>query len=417
MAFNKSSNNPYNFNNLNLFILKKDINKYGLIGSTKIYKEMILIFAMNKRVVFSKENQKRFIKDLKEKSNLKWIGLAKKLEINKSTLSKSYMFKLSSIPYSVFKKISKFFNEKENNLIKKYEGKVIDEIKIIGRKCFGEQRKIFDKICITFNNTDLNLNISNINYSLSDIKKDIKIPNKITPELAEEIGMHYGDGFLSAKRYDYRLKGNPLDEKEYYKNYIKLLFKRLYNANLNLKESYKSFGFELYSQAIWEFKTKVIGIKPGNKKDLCIPKTLKINNQKVLCAFIRGLFDTDGSLCFKSRYGYKKYYPEISISLVSKNIIREVGDILKMLGFNPNIYFNNRYGIITINGINALKKYEELIGWSSQKNLNKLNSWKNRYPQLNNMAVVVQWLEREPVALETGVRFSPTAFKYQNKKE
>ena len=377
---------------------------------------MILIFAMNKRVVFSKENQKRFIKDLKEKSNLKWIGLAKKLEINESTLSKSYMFRLSSIPYSVFKKISKFFNEKENNLIKKYEGKVIDEIKIIGRKCFGEQRKIFDKICITFNNTDLNLNISNINYSLSDIKKDIKIPNKITPELAEEIGMHYGDGFLSAKRYDYRLKGNPLDEKEYYKNYIKLLFKRLYNANLNLKESYKSFGFELYSQAIWEFKTKVIGIKPGNKKDLCIPKTLKINNQKVLCAFIRGLFDTDGSLCFKSRYGYKKYYPEISISLVSKNIIREVGDILKMLGFNPNIYFNNRYGIITINGINALKKYEELIGWSSQKNLNKLNSWKNRYPQLNNMAVVVQWLEREPVALETGVRFSPTAFKYQNKK-
>jgi hypothetical protein len=53
-----------------------------------------------------------------------------------------------------------------------------------------------------------------------------------------------------------------------------------------------------------------------------------------------------------------------------------------MIGLKPRVYFNERYGRISIYGINALKRYEELIGWSSQKNLNKLNDWRNRYPML-----------------------------------
>lgn len=372
---------------------------------------------MNKRVVFSKENQKRFIKDLKEKSNLRWKELAKKLNINENTLSKSYLFSLSSIPYFVFLKIILILNEKEDYILKKYNAKIIDEIIIIGRKCMGEQRKKFDNIDITFNNTNLNLNISKITCSSSDIKKNIKLPDKLTPKLAEEIGMHYGDGFLSAKRYDYRLKGNYNDEIKYYEDYIKPLFKKLFNIDVNLKKFDSTFGFEITSKALWEFKTKVIGINPGNKRDLCIPKTLKVKNKEILCSFIRGLFDTDGSLYFKSRYGYEKYYPEIAISLISKDLIKEVGEILKMLGFNPNVYLDKGYGIISINGIGALKRYEKLVGWRSQKNLNKLNTWKNRYPQLNkNMAVVVQWLEYGPVASGTRVRFPPTAFIKKEKK-
>ncbi len=53
-----------------------------------------------------------------------------------------------------------------------------------------------------------------------------------------------------------------------------------------------------------------------------------------------------------------------------------------MLGFNPNVYLDCEYPRISLNGIAALKRYEKLIGWSSQKNLNKLNNWKNRYPEL-----------------------------------
>ncbi len=346
---------------------------------------------MNKRVNFFKGYQKKFINDFKKQFNFSWNEFAKKLKINSNTLSKSYMFELCDIPYDIFKKIIKISNKSEEEILKKYYAKIKEESLIIGRKCFGEQRKILYPIKISFKNKNLKLDTSQINYSKFDIIKKIKFPRKLTPALAEEIGMQFGDGFLSAKRYDYRLKGNPKDEKEYYKNYIKPLFKKLYNLDLNLKESYKSFGFELYSQALWEFKTKVIGIKPGRKEKISIPSTLKVNDEKILCSFIRGLFDTDGSLCFKTKYGYESYYPEIGISLISKHLIKEVGEILKMLGFNPGIYFNNKYGRISIYGINALKKYENLIGWSSQKNLKRLNDWKKRYPQLNNMAIVVKW--------------------------
>ena len=367
------------------------LNENGLIGSTKIYKPESFKLLMNKRVIFLKGYQNEFLKDFKKKFNFSWSEFSEKLNVNLSTLSKSYMFESCNLPYVVFKKILQISDEIENEILKKYNAEIMEEELIIGRKCFGEQKKILDPIKITFRNKNLKLNTSKINYSRQDKIKKIKLPTELTPELAEEIGMHFGDGFLSNKRYDYRLKGNPKDEKEYYQNYIKPLFKKLYNFDLNLKESYKSFGFELYSQALWEFKTKVIGIISGRKEKISIPSTLKVNNQKILCAFIRGLFDTDGSICFKTKYGYKKYYPEIGISLTSKNLIKEVGEILKMLGFNPGVYFNDKYGRISIYGINALKKYENLINWSSQKNLKRLIDWKKRYPKLNNMAIVVKW--------------------------
>lgn len=366
---------------------------------------------MGKRVIFLRGNQKKFITDLKEKSCLSWKELSRKLNINESTLSKSYAFELSSLSYELFKKMISFLGQNEKNILDSYKGKVVAEIIVIGRKVMGEQKKKFDEVNIVFKNSSLDLDISEINYSRTDKKKNLSIPNKITCELAEETGMHYGDGFLSAKRYDYRLKGNLNDEKEYYQFYIKPLFKKLYNLDIELKDYKTSYGFEISSKALWQFKTEVLGIKPGNKENITFPDSLKVNNSEILTSFLRGLFDTDGSLYFKSRYGYESYYPEIKIELFSKKLIIEIGEILKMLGFNPNVYLRENVGIVSLNGIGALKRWEKMIGWSSQKNLNKLKTWKSRYSQLNETSwrMSSNGLRREPVALETWVRFPPSA--------
>ena len=401
-----SSFNSFN-NNLNSFYREYN----SLSASTKIYKLSFILIDMNKRVKFEKGFQKKFIQALKNKTNYSWSELSNKLGIKENTLSKSYLFELSTIPYDAFVKICRIIKSDEVNLLKKYRAKIIDEQIIIGRKVLGEQKKTFDEISITFKNNNINLDLSKINYSSADLEKNIKLPIKLSPELAEEIGMHYGDGFLSNKKYTYRLKGNIKDEKEYYKNYIKPLFKKLYNLDLDLKEFDSVFGFELYSKALWEFKVKVIGIQPGNKENITIPEKLKVNDIKILTSFLRGLFDTDGCIYFKTRYGYDRYYPNIAIKLYSKKLIQDVADILKMLGFNPNVYIKKEYGLISLNGIEVLRRYEELIGWRSQKNLNKINNWKKRYTQLNgkNMAIVAQWLERPVVVRETGVRFPPFA--------
>ena len=372
---------------------------------------------MNKRVCFSSGDQNRFIKYLKDKSTLGWKELSKRLGVNESTLSKSYMFELCNLPYNTFKKILVIINKDEKSILKKYNGKIRREELVIGRKVFGEQRKALDKIKITFKSTNLNLILSEVKCSKSDLNKGIKLPTSITPELAEEIGMHFGDGFLSARKYDYRLKGNQIDEREYYSIYIAPLFKKLYNINVKLKDFDRSFGFEIYSKALWEFKTKVIGIKPGKKYGITFPEILKVNNIKILGAFLRGLFDTDGSTGFKTKYGYKNYYPEITLALTSKRLIKDVAIILFMLGFNPCVYFNEKYGIITIYGVRTFKRYEKLIGWSSPKNLNKVNEWKMRYPQLYNMADVVQRSVSTAVARGTRVRLPASALQFKKEME
>lgn len=348
-----------------------------------IYKYDPLILEMNKRVCFAKGDQKRFIKYLKIKSKANWRSIAKILGINEGTLTKSYMFEYCDIPYNLFKKICATIKADEQDILKKYGGRIRREELAIGRKVFGEQKKILAPVNITYLKRDLNLEVSKISYSSSDLKKKIKIPDKITPELAEEMGMQFGDGFLSARKYEYRLKGNQNNEREYYSTYIKPLFKGLYNVDVNLKDFDRSFGFELCSKAIWEFKVKVLGIRPGKKEGISFPEILKIKDEKILGGFLRGLFDTDGCLSFKSRYGYKNYYPVIDLALTTKKVIRETAKILSMLGFNPRVYFNERYGKISINGIGAFIKYRKLIGWSSPKNLDKIKRWEKDYPELN----------------------------------
>ena len=382
------------------------------MAERNVYNILLFPISMNKRVCFARGNQKKFIKYLKEKSSLEWKELAKKFEINENTLSKSYQFELCDIPYAIFKKIISFLGNEEATILKKYNAKINEEKLVIGRKVFGEQKKVLDTVKINFKSNNLKLIISDVEYSKSDLEKGIKIPTLITPELAEEIGMHFGDGFLSERRYDYRLKGNQIDEREYYICYIAPLFKKLYNLDVKLKDFDRSFGFEISSKGLWGFKTKVIGIKPGKKYGITFPEVLKINNIKILGAFLRGLFDTDGSLSFKTKYGYRNYYPEITLALTSKNLIKDVAGILFMLGFNPCVYFNEKYGIITIYGVGAFKKYETLINWSSTKNLNKVNEWKMRYPQLYNMADVVQRSVSMAVARGTRVRLPASALAF-----
>lgn len=365
---------------------------------------------MKKRIAFADGKQEEFFKNIKLKTALTWKKLSDKLMVKESTLSKAYRFGLCNLPYDIFKRILEIIEEDELTILKNYGASIVDEKLVIGRKVFGERKKQLNDMKIIYSNNNLNLDISKVNFSNYDKEKGIKLPNKLTSELAEEIGIHYGDGFLSEKRYDYRLKGNPYNEREYYLNYIAPLFKKLYNIDVSLKDFKASYGFELRSKAIWEFKTKILGIKPGKKYTITFPDKLKVNDVNILTAFIRGLFDTDGSISFKSKYGYKQYYPSIEISLTSKKVIKDVAEILFMMGFKPWVGFNEKYGRISIYGISQFKKYEELIGWSSPKNLNKVNDWKKRYPKLNlDMANVVQRLRRTTVAREKGVRLSPFA--------
>ncbi len=214
-------------------------------------------------------------------------------------------------------------------------------------------------------------------------KSDIKLPTELTLNLAEEIGIHIGDGHLSAKRYRYKLFGNQ-DESEYYEDFMVALYQRLYNIRVRLEKRERDgniIGFEFSSKPIWTFKTKIIGLVAGRKDNITIPNLI-LSNSNVWRAFLRGLFDTDGNLYFQSRYGYKNYYPVISLSSKSLELCKTACELLVKLGFKANYYTARNEAGIQLYGYENLLKYANEIGWHNTKQLNRFLEWKKRFPNL-----------------------------------
>ena len=314
---------------------------------------------MQKRLEFLKGKQKDFLINSRNELGLSWIGFADELKINRGTLEKAYRYELCSLPYKIFTKICKLRNLPVKSVLNQCKAKIImfNPKEIIGRKVMGESRALIREPNISYNQKPKKFNLSIIKLSKADGLKKIKFPKKMTPGLAEEIGIHLGDGFLSDKKYEYRLKGGK-DEAEYYDIFINNLYKKLYNLDVRIKEYESTYGFEVYSRAIWQFKVECLGISPGRKDSIKLPKILKINDKNILTAFIRGIFDTDGSVSFSNRYGLGKYYPTISISLKSEKLMLEIVEILTMLGFEPKLYRSkDYYPVIHLNGYRKLAKY------------------------------------------------------------
>ncbi|MBU0757659.1 MAG: hypothetical protein KKF44_06320 [Nanoarchaeota archaeon] len=337
---------------------------------------------MKKRILFQKNMQRKFLEDSINALNLNWNELSEKLKIIHSTLSKTYRFEKSRLPYPIVKKICRLTNQHPNEILLEYNGKITNDGIIKPRKVIGEKRKKLEEINILFTQKAYDISLNNISFSKADKKKGIILPTKISPLLAEEIGMHLGDGYLSVSKYEYRLKGNKQDEKEYYDHFIKKLFKELYNLNVNLKEYDSTYGFEINSKAIHQFKSKVLKIKTGKKDNIGIPEILKINDKIILSSLLRGIFDTDGNIYFLSRYGYKNYYPRISIGQKSEKLIKDINFILKMFGFNPSIHVGTDFSSICLYGYSSLKKYMEEIGFKNPKHIKKVNLWIKSYPNL-----------------------------------
>ncbi|MDD5132819.1 MAG: LAGLIDADG family homing endonuclease [Candidatus Nanoarchaeia archaeon] len=336
---------------------------------------------IRERVVFPKGKQKQFLDYIYKLSNLPWKELGLKLDVNSGTLFHTYKFEQSNIPYSLFLKICETFNLDSNEILKQNDAKISNEDRSYPRKTFGETRKKLREINITFINKNNILNNEGIIFSKKDEERKIKLPNKITPELAEEVGMHLGDGFLSGRKTEYRLKGNK-DEKDYYDTFIKGLYKSLFNINLNIKEYEDTYGFEMYSKAIHTFKSKVLGLPIGRKINVKIPDIFKINDITILTSLLRGLYDTDGCITFMSHYNHKKYYPHITFAQKSDFLIKDIYNILKMLGFNPCYFKGEGYSSLSLYGYNSLKRYMDLIGFHNPKHLRKVNNWKLLYPKL-----------------------------------
>jgi len=162
--------------------------------------------------------------------------------------------------------------------------------------------------------------------------KHIKFPKK-QKDLAELFGIIAGDGYINyyPKKYSSicEIVGDSRLEKDYLGIYLHNKIKKLFNIfpKIYVKKNQNAMCLSIHNKPIIFFINKN-GFPYGKKSDIKIPNWI-LENKSYMKRFIRGLFDTDGSLAIKKRYKIKPYYPVISISSKNKYPLYQVYDFLK----------------------------------------------------------------------------------------
>lgn len=190
------------------------------------------------------------------------------------------------------------------------------------------------------NKNDLKLiwnKIFESDFSIASFSKPgkIKLPKLITPDLSYLVGCIVGDGCFDPHENHYRLKISE-QNKEQLKR-LKLLFINIFDVNVSLKNEgsgrTKSNFIILHSKPIFRFFRNVLGVKVGKVPE--IMKNTSIKNKK---AFIRGVFDTEGSV--------DKNYLRSRIRFFQKSeaFLQNIMKILKEIGIDVNgPYHHSKY--------------------------------------------------------------------------
>jgi hypothetical protein len=215
--------------------------------------------------------------------------------------------------------------------------------------------------------------------------------------IPEFLGWYVGDGCISVGRYyEFTLTGDIIEEFEFYKKTVIPSFNKLFFNELckpvTLKE-YKSnsvCGIYLFDKKFVNLIIKKFKLNPGKKINISVPFIIKTKKDKI--EFIRGLFDTDGSIYFgksyfkpkKISFCYKYHYkPKIKISLISKKIIETVHIFLEELNIKSKLQkpYQNKineniiYSLV-LDTDEAIFRYLNKIGFRNPKHLTKIQVWK-----------------------------------------
>jgi len=212
---------------------------------------------------------------------------------------------------------------------------------------------------------------------------------------AELVGLSFGDGSFIPRKDKrtrrFQLRGDRTEDRDHYEQRIIPLFNKivmspLFKREVSTVEDKKnnSYGIALESSKI-EKKLSYLGIPLGEKEELIVPRWIK-NNKQYTLKFLRGLFDTDGSVYCEKNYSLKNpiKYTKIktSITNTSKELIREVNRLLNALKIKHLLKKNSskesnkkdEYKIVVDGGINV-KQWFKVIGSKNPKHITKFKIW------------------------------------------
>ncbi|MBW3001615.1 hypothetical protein KY338_00470 [Candidatus Woesearchaeota archaeon] len=153
--------------------------------------------------------------------------------------------------------------------------------------------------------------------------------------IAELCGIILGDGSLHKTCNRITIIGS-CEDKYYFLNRVVPLFKKTFgnvNLKINKNKIKNSYNITLENKKVFDIFVKKFGMNRGSKNNTEIPSFI-IRNPALVAPFLRGLFDTDGSIKFSKQTKKIHYYPRIQLGFRDSQFAHQVGALLKSLDFN-----------------------------------------------------------------------------------
>jgi hypothetical protein len=198
---------------------------------------------------------------------------------------------------------------------------------------------------------------------------------QLNDDMAEFCGVIMGDGNLwsNNRKYEITITGNKIDDREYFDSLFDFISKKI-KKKPYYRERGRGLRLTIYSKNFYYFINKKIGIPEKRKKRSAgIPFQIR-KNKKFLKRFVRGVFDTDGTV-FTSHKNGSPNYPTLEISNSNPILIQGIYESLSPLGLKVHLRKSTRGEFkLSLYGMEMLSKWNDKIGSSNPHKKRRINS-------------------------------------------
>lgn len=294
---------------------------------------------IEKRVMLEHPKISNILDETCKHQDLNVGGISKLLEVSEKTLIINWIQRNHTIPLSIFKKLIKL-HPKLNLSSSELKFKILN--------CYWGQGK----------------GARPIRY------KKVNFPNTPSEDFAEFYGIMLGDGCIYSNYNGIAICCDSLLDKEYIDYHIPNLMKKLFGVYPKIYDDTPKFKrvkkCVLYSKKLTKF-LEAQGLVRGYKKEgkTIIPPNF-FSNKKLLTKCIRGLFDTDGSIC---PHPHTSVMIDITIKIPS--LLESTIKAFEVLGVKAG----HSKKAILIYGPDKVKDYFEKIGSSNSKHVIKYDNF------------------------------------------
>lgn len=238
---------------------------------------------------------------------------------------------------------------------------------------------------------------------------------ELDEKVAEIVGLYVGDGSLSIDRPKrFRIFFDPQDVKT--RDIILSRFNDIFNLD---QEAYPEFSSTTANLRINSAEFSEFMLENGLRSKTCprdaqIPSIILQSDESVLCAFLRGLFDSDG-WCYPSSTCLK-----LGFSTVSEKLAEQVQICLHSLGIisrrtlvdpnnskNEDRYSDGPYWRLEVWDCHSKSIFRDKIGFLTERKQRVLDSFKgsNEHSEVSHYNLVREFAIEAKTAMLSGGTF------------